>query len=113
MDIQRNILNIAQISADTTQLIRAVSQTGPVGVILTGAAPFPELLAWREETQTSAGGGQLSLHPARGQFILIDFKDTYNPRDRHLINLDTGASAMSASPQFRNHPGRLEGYETH
>jgi len=112
IDLQRNVLNIAQISTDHTQLTRAVSQMAPIGVILTGAAPFPELLAWRDETKTPLVVVNYRCIQAGVSCILVDFKDTYLRATRHLIDLGhrrIGYVGISGSSEISQ--ARLQGYE--
>jgi LacI family repressor for deo operon, udp, cdd, tsx, nupC, and nupG len=112
MDLQRSMLNIAQISTDHTQLMRTVSQMSPLGVILTGAAPFPELLAWREESQTPLVVVNYRCIQPGVSCILVDFKDTYSRATRHLINLGhrrIGYVGISGASEITQ--ARLQGYE--
>jgi DNA-binding LacI/PurR family transcriptional regulator len=112
MDIQQSVLNIAQISTDHTRLIRAVSQIKPMGIILTGAAPFPELLAWCEETRTPMVVVNYRCIQPRVSCILTDFKDAYIRATRHLINLGhrrIGYVGISSTSEITQ--ARLQGFE--
>jgi DNA-binding LacI/PurR family transcriptional regulator len=112
MDIQGIVLSIAQISTDHAKLIRAAGQTMPMGIILTGAAPFPELLAWCEETRTPLVVVNHRCIQSRISCILTDFKDAYVRATRHLINLGhrrIGYVGISSTSEITQ--ARLQGYK--
>jgi LacI family repressor for deo operon, udp, cdd, tsx, nupC, and nupG len=112
IDLQKIALNIMQLSADRAKLIHAASQLPVMGIILTGSTPFPELLAWREESEFPLVVINYRMNQPGIGCILVDFKDAYARATRHLINLghtrigyvdDNGSSEIAQA--------RLQGYK--
>ena len=112
IDVQKSVLNIMHLSTDRTRLIQAASQLPVMGIILTGSAPFPELLTWREESQIPMVVVNYRVNQPGISCILVDFRDAYARATRHLINLghmrigyvdDTGSSEIGEA--------RLQGYK--
>lgn len=87
VDLQRNVLNIIQISTNHEQLLRTISQLPAIGVILTGTSPFPELLAWRKELRIPLVVINYRINRAGVSCIAVDFRDAYARATRHLISL--------------------------
>ncbi|MBN1310244.1 MAG: LacI family DNA-binding transcriptional regulator [Anaerolineae bacterium] len=86
-NLQGSVLNIIQISTDHEQLIRAAGRLSATGVVLTGASPFPELLAWREENNIPLVVINYRINQPRISCITVDFRDAYARATRHLTNL--------------------------
>ena len=113
IDLQKNALSIMQLSTDRAKLIQAASQLPVMGIILTGSAPFPELLAWREESEIPMVVINYRINQPGISCILVDFRDAYARATRHLINLghtrigyvdDNGGSEIGQA--------RLQGYKS-
>jgi LacI family repressor for deo operon, udp, cdd, tsx, nupC, and nupG len=112
LDLQKSVLSIMQITIDTIPLIHAVQQMNPLGIVLTGAAPFPELLKWREKSKTPLVVVNYRNIQPRVSCILVDFKDAYYRATRHLINLGhrrIGYVGVLGSSEITK--ARLQGYE--
>lgn len=87
IDRQQGVLSLMQLSPNRQQLVKAASSLPVTGIILAGASPFPELLAWRE-------AGKLPLLVLNRRItqpgiscITVDFEDAYARATRYLINL--------------------------
>jgi len=112
IDLHQQALSIMQLSGNSLKLIKAASQMPVIGVILTGAYPFPELLAWREECKIPLVVINNKITQPGISCIVVDFKDAYTRATRHLINLghrrigyvdDNGKTEIAQ--------GRLQGYK--
>jgi DNA-binding LacI/PurR family transcriptional regulator len=111
VDLQKSVLNIVQISTDHSQLIRAAGQVRPIGVILTGASPFRELLAWREENRLPLVVVNYRINQPGVSCILVDFRDAYLRAARHLINLGhTRIGYVDINADSEISGARLQGY---
>ncbi len=105
-------LSIMHLSNGFERLIQAARQMSALGIILTGAYPFPELIKFREESKIPLIVINYRITGPRISCIIVDFKDAYFRATRHLIDLghrrigfidDTGHSEIGIA--------RLEGYQ--
>jgi DNA-binding LacI/PurR family transcriptional regulator len=112
IELQKCVMNIMQISTDPARLAQAARQMPLLGIILTGAYPFPELLELQEDKQVPLVVINYRIKQPRISCILVDFSDAYFRATRHLINLghqrigyvdDNGRSEISLA--------RLQGYK--
>jgi DNA-binding LacI/PurR family transcriptional regulator len=108
----KHALSIMHLSNDFEQLIQAARQMSALGIILTGAYPFPELIEFQEESKIPLIVINYRLTGPRISCIIVDFKDAYFRATRHLTDLghrrigfidDTGHSEIGMA--------RLEGYQ--
>ena len=111
--LQKCVMNVMQLSTDRTKIIQAASQFSPVGIILTGAYPFPELLDWREVNQLPLVVINHRINQPGISCIMVDFKDAYARATSHLINLGhTRIGYVDASGNSEISQARLNGYKT-
>ncbi len=104
-------LNIMQLTADREKLIRTARRLPVAGVILTGSTPFPELLAWREESQIPMLVINYRFKQPGISCIVVDFRDAYARATRHLINLGhTRIGYVDDSRHSEIGQARLQGY---
>jgi DNA-binding LacI/PurR family transcriptional regulator len=87
MELHQPILATIQLSTNTTKIIQAAKQMHTIGILLTGAYPFPELLAFQEESKIPLVVINYRLKQARISCIMVDNKDAFCSATRHLINL--------------------------
>jgi LacI family repressor for deo operon, udp, cdd, tsx, nupC, and nupG len=112
LDVQKNVLSIMQLSADRSRLIQAASQLPIMGIILTGSSPFPELLAWREESQIPLVVINYRISQPGISCILVDFRDAFARATRHLINLGhTRIGYVDDNASSEIGEARLQGYK--
>jgi DNA-binding LacI/PurR family transcriptional regulator len=109
---QKCVMNIMQLSTDHAKIVRAASQISACGVILTGSYPFPELLTWREETQTPLVVINYRIHQAGISCIMVDTSEAFARATHHLINLGhTRIGYVDASGGSELALARLNGYK--
>jgi LacI family repressor for deo operon, udp, cdd, tsx, nupC, and nupG len=108
----KHALSIMQLSNNLEKLIQAARQMSALGIILTGAYPFPELLAFQQESRIPLVVINYRITAPRISCIIVDFKDAYFRATRHLTDLghrrigfvdDSGHSEIGVA--------RLEGYK--
>jgi len=111
--LQKCVMNIMQLSTERTKIIQAASQFSPVGVILTGSYPFPELLDWREVNQLPLVVINYRINQPGISCIMVDFKDAFARATSHLINLGhTRIGYVDAAGNSEISQARLNGYKT-
>ncbi|MBN1428547.1 MAG: LacI family DNA-binding transcriptional regulator [Anaerolineae bacterium] len=111
IDLQKNVLNIIQISTDHKQLIRTISRLPASGVILTGTYPFSELLEWREEAGIPLVVINHRINQPGVSCIAVDFRDAYIRATRHLIDLGhTRIGYVDVNGGSEICQARLQGY---
>ena len=111
-DHSEHALSIMHLSNDHEGLIQAARQMSALGIILTGAYPFPELIKFQQASKIPLIVINYRITGPRISCIIVDFKDAYFRATRHLIDLghrrigfvdDTGHSEIGVA--------RLEGYQ--
>ncbi len=111
-DHPKHALSIMHLSNDFQELVQAARQMSALGIILTGAYPFPELIKFQEESRIPLVVINYRITGPRVSCIIVDFKDAYFRATRHLIDLghrrigfvdDTGHSEIGVA--------RLAGYQ--
>jgi DNA-binding LacI/PurR family transcriptional regulator len=113
MELHHHALSTMQLSTNPTRLIQAARQMHAIGIILTGAYPSPELLAFQEESKIPLVVINYRIKQPRISCILVDFKDAYCRATRHLIDLGhqrIGYVDDSHSSEIGQ--ARLEGYKS-
>ena len=111
-DNPKNALSIMHLSNNFEKLIQAARQMSALGIILTGTYPFPELIAFQEESKVPLVVINHRITGPRISSIIVDFKDAYSRATRHLIDLGhrrIGFVDDSAHSQIG--VARLEGYK--
>lgn len=113
VDQQLHALSIMQLSGNTEKLINAADQMPVIGVILTGATPFPELLAWRVERKIPLVVINYKITLPGISCIVVDFTDAYARATRHLINLGhRRIGYIDANSKSEIAQARLWGYKS-
>ncbi len=111
-DQPKHALSIMHLSSNFERLIQAARQMSALGIVLTGAYPFPELIKFQEESKIPLIVINYRITGPRISCIIVDFRDAYFRATRHLIDLghrrigfvdDTGHSEIGVA--------RLEGYQ--
>ena len=113
MEQHQPVLATLQLSTNHTKLIQAARQLHEIGIILTGTYPFPELLAFQEESKIPLVVINYRIQQAGIGCILVDFKDAYSRATRHLIDL--GHQRIGYVDDDRGSEigrARLEGYKS-
>jgi LacI family transcriptional regulator len=87
MEMHQPALTTMQLSTNTTKIIRAARQMHTIGIILTGAYPFSELLAFQEESKIPLVVINYRIKQAGVSCIMVDNKDAFCSATRHFINL--------------------------
>ncbi|MBN2118904.1 MAG: LacI family DNA-binding transcriptional regulator [Anaerolineales bacterium] len=108
----KHALSIMHLTNACEELVQAARQMSALGIILTGAYPFPELLKFQEASKIPLVVINYRITGPRVSCIIVDFKDAYFRATRHLIDLghrrigfvdDTGHSEIGVA--------RLDGYK--
>jgi LacI family repressor for deo operon, udp, cdd, tsx, nupC, and nupG len=111
-DHPKHVLSVMHLSNHSEKLILAARQMSALGIILTGAYPPPELIAFQEESKVPLVVINYRITQPRISCIIVDFKDAYFRATRHLIDLghrrigfvdDSGHSEIGVA--------RLEGHK--
>lgn len=110
--VQKCVMNVIQLNTDHAKIIQAASQFSPIGIILTGSYPFPELLEWREANQLPLVVINYRINQPGISCIMVDFKDAYDRATSHLIDLGhTRIGYVDASGSSEIAQARLIGYK--
>lgn len=113
IDPQQHALSIMQLSGKVDKLINVADQMPVIGVILTGATPFPELLTWREERRIPLVVINYKITQPGISCIVVDFTDAYTRATRHLINLGhRRIGYVDANSKSEIALARLHGYKS-
>lgn len=113
IDHQNNALSIMHLSTDRAKLIRAARELPVMGIILTGATPFPELLEFRQESEIPMVVINYRINQPGISCITVDFRDAFARATRHLINLGhTRIGYVDDNGDSEICEARLQGYKS-
>lgn len=111
-DHPKHALSVMHLSNNFEKLIQAARQMTALGIIITGAYPFPELLAFQAESKIPVVVINYRITAPRISCIIVDFKDAYFRATRHLINLGhRRIGFVDDSAHSEIGVARLEGYK--
>ncbi len=111
-DHPKHALNIMHLSNDHERLIQFARQMSPLGIILTGGYPFPELIKFQQESRIPLIVINYRITGPRISCIIVDFKDAYSRATRHLIDLGhRRIGFVDATGHSEIAVARLEGYQ--
>lgn len=92
------LYNLADQPQRQTQLLKQLKKSQVDGVILTGLAPFPELLDWQEEHQIPVVLFNRHVSQPGMHCIMVDFENGMYRATQHLVALGHTRIGHLASP---------------
>lgn len=111
-DNPKHALSIMHLSNNFEKLTQAARQMSALGIILTGAYPFPELIKLQAESKIPLVVINYRIMGPRISCIMVDNKDAYFRATRHLIDLGhRRIGFMDDIAHSEIAVARLEGYK--